>query len=204
MVASYSLTLTPTSGDAISVEGIFPVPYDSNTNTYDATFTGNWGVTLCGTYTVSGSVTLTSDNYDPVIGVFEPVTLVCECGDGPGTGTPGYWKNHPEAWPVEEITICSETYTKDEAIAIMMMPVKKDKTYTMFRVLVAAILNVAAGNESSCVVETIAAAEARMCSYGPVGSGVKAGGKNSSWREGEPLYMMLDDYNNGLLCAPLR
>jgi len=27
------------------------------------------------------------------------------CITAPGTGTPGYWKNHPEAWPVEEITI---------------------------------------------------------------------------------------------------
>ena len=43
-----------------------------------------------------------------------------------------------------------------------------------------------------------------METYGPVGSGVKAGGKKSPWREGEPLYEMLDDYNNGLLCAPSR
>ena len=92
----------------------------------------------------------------------------------------------------------------DEAIAIMMMPVKKDKTHTMFGALVAAILNVAAGNESWCIVETIAAAEAWMCSYGPVGSDVRAGGKDSPRREGEPLYMILDDYNNGLLCAPSR
>ena len=79
--ASYSLTLTPTSGDAISVEGTFPVPYDPSTipNSYNTTFTGNWGMTLCGTYTVSGSVTLTSNNYEPVIGIFEPISLECDC-----------------------------------------------------------------------------------------------------------------------------
>jgi len=38
--------------------------------------------------------------------------------------------------------------------------------------------------------------------YGPVGSGVR--GKSDAWREGDPLYLMLDDYNNGLLCAPSR
>ncbi|MFT3894745.1 MAG: hypothetical protein QM730_24205 [Anaerolineales bacterium] len=40
-------------------------------------------------------------------------------GGGPGTGTPGYWKNHPEAWPVSSITIGEQTFTKDQAIALM-------------------------------------------------------------------------------------
>jgi len=35
----------------------------------------------------------------------------------PGTGTPGYWKNHPEAWPVSSITVGGLTYTKAQAIA---------------------------------------------------------------------------------------
>ena len=122
----------------------------------------------------------------------------------PGTGTPGYWKNHPEAWPVDEITIGGVTYTKDEAIANMSMPDKKDKTYTMFRALVAAKLNVLIGNDDSCIIRTIDDADAWMATYDPVGSGVKAGGKNSPWRTGEPLYEKLDDYNNGLLCAPSR
>jgi len=120
------------------------------------------------------------------------------------TGTPGYWKNHPEAWPVEEITIGSVTYTKEEAIAIMNTPEKGDKTYTLFRALVAAKLNVLIGNDSGCIQDTIDAADEWMANYGPVGNGVKAGGKNSPWREAEPLYKILDDYNNGLLCAPSR
>ncbi|MCK4731440.1 MAG: hypothetical protein KAT65_03185 [Methanophagales archaeon] len=121
----------------------------------------------------------------------------------PGTGTPGYWKNHPGAWPVDNITIGGVNYTKDDAIANMSTPDKKDKTYTMFRALVAAKLNVLIGNDDSCIKDTIAAADEWMTEY-PVGSGVKAGGKNSPWREGEPLYLELDKYNNGLLCAPSR
>ena len=31
----------------------------------------------------------------------------------PGTGTPGFWKNHPEAWPVSSVTVGGVTYTKD-------------------------------------------------------------------------------------------
>jgi hypothetical protein len=121
----------------------------------------------------------------------------------PGTGTPGYWKNHPEAWPVEEITIGGVPYTKDDAIGIMNTPEKGDKTYTMFRALVAAKLNVLIDNDDSCIKDTIHDADAWMAEN-PVGSGVKAGGNDSPWRDGEPLYEKLDDYNNGLLCAPPR
>jgi hypothetical protein len=120
---------------------------------------------------------------------------------GPGTGTPGYWMNHPDAWPVENITIGGITYTKDDAIAYMKAPVKKDKTFTMFPALVSAILNVEIGNESACIADTIAAADAWMAAN-PIGSCVK--GSSSAWKAGEPLYWMLDDYNNGLLCAPHR
>ena len=49
----------------------------------------------------------------------------------PGTGTPGYWKNHPEAWPVATITVGGVTYTKAQAIA-WLGKVGKDKTTTMF------------------------------------------------------------------------
>ena len=114
----------------------------------------------------------------------------------PGTRTPGYWKNHPEAWPIDEITIGGLTYTKDEAIEILNTPEKGDKTYTMFRDLVAAKLNVAIGNPSSSIQDTIIEADEWMLTYGPVGSGVRA--KETAWRIGEPLHKMLDDYNNGL------
>lgn len=119
----------------------------------------------------------------------------------PGAGTPGYWKNHPEAWPVNRITTGGVTYTKDEAIEIMNKPVKGDKTYTMFDSLVAAKLNVLIGNPSGCIDGTIAAADGWMTTY-PLGCEVKA--SSNAWTVGEPLHMMLDDYNNGLLCAPPR
>ncbi len=119
----------------------------------------------------------------------------------PGTGTPGYWKNHPDAWPVDFITIGGVTYSKAEAIAWMQKG-DGDKTLTMFRSLVCAKLNVFMGNEYSCVADTIVAADQWMATYGPVGSGVKA--KSEAWKMGEPLYLTLDAYNNGKLCAPHR
>ncbi len=116
------------------------------------------------------------------------------------TRTQGYWKNHPDAWPVEEITIGGTTYTKDDAIDILKTPVKKDMTIAMFYQLVAAKLNVLNGCESSCIGDTIKAADTWMAKYGPVGNDVKA--SSDAWDdEGEPLKDMLDDYNNGWLCA---
>lgn len=120
----------------------------------------------------------------------------------PGTATPGYWKNHPEAWPVEEIWIGDILYPKDVAIYVMDLPVKGDKTLTMFPALVAAKLNVMVGNDDSCIVFTIDEADIWMIEH-PLGSGVSA--RDSDWKEwGEPLCDHLDAYNNGLLCAPSR
>lgn len=128
----------------------------------------------------------------------------------PGTGTPGFWMNHPEAWPedYDSILIGGISYTKEQAITLMWMPVAGDKTYTMFAALVAAKLNAAIGCATVCpggvdIGATIRAADAWMWLY-PVGSGVAAGGRTSPWRQGEPLYLLLDSYNNGFLCVPHR
>lgn len=128
----------------------------------------------------------------------------------PGTGPPGYWMNHPEAWPedFDSISIGGLSYDKFDAIALMKAPVTGDKTYTMFAALVAAKLNAGIGCPTVCpdgtnIGAAIAAADAWMSLY-PVGSEVRAGRANSPWRQGEPLYLLLDQYNNGLLCVPHR
>jgi len=118
----------------------------------------------------------------------------------PGTGTPGYWKNHSEAWPVNSITVGGQTYTKAQAIA-WLGKVGKDKSTTMFSSLVPAMLNILIGNDGSCVSGTIAAANTWMMAH-PVGSNVAA--SSPAWVVGEPLHITMDNYNNGLLCAPHR
>src|SRR4051794_26153743 len=81
---------------------------------------------------VGTSDTRDSDGISDGLGnVIAPVTLVSKTVSNsstdfgfyvtpvlqPGTGTPGYWKNHPEAWPTQTITIGGGTYTKAAAIA---------------------------------------------------------------------------------------
>ena len=127
--------------------------------------------------------------------------LAPTAAQNPGTGTPGYWKNHPNAWPVQSITVGGVSYTKAQAIAWLGM-VGTDKTTTMFSSLVPAMLNVLIGNDGSCVNSTITAANAWMATYGPVGSNVAA--SSYAWSVGEPLHKQMDSYNNGLLCAPHR
>jgi hypothetical protein len=120
----------------------------------------------------------------------------------PGTGTIGYWKNHPEAWPASSITAAGLSYPKDDALALMGTPGRGDKTYDLFRQLLAASLNVAAGNDSSCITATLAAAEAWLVAN-PLGSRVSGG--DPAWgEEGARLHTTLDEYNNGRLCAPHR
>jgi SdrD B-like protein len=121
----------------------------------------------------------------------------------PGTATIGYWKTHPEAWPVSNITVGNVNYTVSQAI-YWFNKVGKDKSTMMFAQLVAAMLSVQIGNDSSCVGPTIAAANAWLISY-PVGSSVA--GSSYAWSgggNGATIEQTLDAYNNGLLCAPHR
>jgi hypothetical protein len=119
----------------------------------------------------------------------------------PGTGTIGYWKTHSSAWPVSQITVGGVTYTKTQAINWLGTASTGDKTIDLFKQLVAAKLNVMVGNNSSCINDTITAADNWLRTY-PLGSNVSA--SSSAWQVGGPLQSKLDDYNNGLLCAPHR
>ena len=147
------------------------------------------GVCTTVTLPTSNTVNLTND-----FGFYQQPTQV-------GTGTPGYWKNHPEAWPVNSIVIGGVLYSKAGAIANMGDGVGGDKTYTMFMHLVAAKLNVLSGTEAGCIAGTIGLADAWM-EANPLGSKVK--GSSLAWKNGEPLSTQLDRYNNGMLCAPHR
>jgi hypothetical protein len=118
----------------------------------------------------------------------------------PGTGTPGYWKNHPEAWPVNSIKVGGVTYT--EALAISWLSkTGKDKTVTMFQSLVSAMLNVMIGNDGSCINTSITQGNAWLAAN-PLGSNVAGG--SQAWAIGDPIHNTLDAYDNGLLCAPHR
>jgi hypothetical protein len=183
-VTTYTLSIETS---AIGTTAVASTPNVGSDDTVDSDGMSN------GT-TSSISFQLTNADYD--FGFYIPSALSSSLG----TGTPGYWKNHPEAWP-DMIEVGGVTYDRDTAI-YWLKRVGKDKTTTMFSSLVSAKLNVLMGNVSTCVDATIILADAWMAANGPVGSTVAA--SSPAWAEGQPLHTTLDDYNNGHLCAPHR
>jgi len=207
-IAGWKITITYITGNGYSVA--YEVITDESGHWYKCElFPGLYVVTeesregWTQVLPLKGSYTVTLNPYD---GIVPSLNFTNVEVTNPGTGTPGYWKNHPEAWPVQTITIGGVTYAKAEAIDIMGMP-DGDKTYTMFRALVCAKLNVWIGNDDSCIVDTIAQADMWMAANGslPNGEIKKVKANSDAWQNGgEDLYLILDDYNNGLLCAPHR
>ena len=154
---------------------------------------GNSGVSNGGGFSVA---TVTATCCTPVTNFgFAPSGF-----SNPGTGTPGYWKNHPEAWPVANITVGGVSYTKAQAIA-WLGKTGKDKTTTIFASYVSAWLSVKIGNDPSCVSAAMAFADSWLATH-PVGSNVA--GSSAAWQAAEPSHQTMDAYNNGLLCAPHR
>jgi hypothetical protein len=134
------------------------------------------------------------------VGPIDPVTPP-PCSNV-GVGTQGYWKNHLSAWPGTTITVGGVTRTNADANNLMSRPPKGDQTWSMYRQLVAAILNVKIGGCATCIQSVIDAANQWLMDH-PVGSNVSA--SSTAWQgSGEDIHDTLDAYNNGQLCAPHR
>ena len=151
---------------------------------------------------VGAAVCPASPNNPPVSSLDVDFGFKTSAKVSPGTGTPGYWKNHPEAWAAAGggVNIGGVWYVWADAREYMGK-VSKDKTISLFSQLVAAILNQGIGNEDSCIKDTIDQANAWMAIH-PVGSNVTA--SSVAWQQISKAHSDLDDYNNGRLCAPHR
>ncbi|AYA36525.1 hypothetical protein D3Y59_05315 [Hymenobacter oligotrophus] len=112
------------------------------------------------------------------------------------TYTQGYWKNHPEAWPVQELVLGNTTYNKDQLLAILRTPVKGNGLISLAHQLIAAKLNVAKCNGVSPVSRDIQAADKL------IGDRVIGGGGYLSPSSTSYLTERLDRYNNGKLGTP--
>jgi len=121
------------------------------------------------------------------------------------TGTPfacvrgqGYWKNHPDAWPVTELQLGNVTYNQQQLLDILHEPVRGNGLLILAHQLIAAKLNIAAGADPSCIQETITEADALIGDLvvPPVGNGYLAP------REAAPLAGILGRFNEGEMCAP--
>lgn len=61
------------------------------------------------------------------------------------TLTQGFWKNHPDAWPVSSLSIAGITYSVAELIELLETAPKGDASLILAHQLIAAMVNVANG-----------------------------------------------------------
>jgi cysteine-rich repeat protein len=108
------------------------------------------------------------------------------------TLTQGYWKNHPKAWPVSELSLGTVTYTKAQALTVFGQPVEGNGLISLSHQLMASKLNVAAG-ATNAVAGAIAQADAMIGALvaPSIGKGTLATETTSS------LVQALDEYNTG-------
>jgi hypothetical protein len=135
------------------------------------------------------------------IGSFEVQTIVCPQPQG-------YWKNNPNAWPVNTLVLGSQTYTKTELLRILRTSTgsgtKADASLILADQLIAAKLNIANGANGTPVTSTITDADAVLSLYpGKLPYRVRTNTTNGHRMVNDAN--VLNNYNNGLLtsgCTP--
>lgn len=111
----------------------------------------------------------------------------------------GYWKNHPEEWPTDQIEIGNITYTKEDALQILKEANAKDATKMLAAQLIAAKLNRLNGaspcfsycGEHLNIEDIISDADLFLTNH-PIGSNPQHEDRQAALH----LKDMLDAYNN--------
>ena len=113
----------------------------------------------------------------------------------------GFWKNNPDAWPVNSLMLGSQTYTKTELLTILTTPTRGDASLILADQLIAAKLNIANGSgEPAPVPSTITHADSVLSGF----SGKLPYNVSPSSPNGQAMVTdatTLDNYNNGLLTS---
>jgi len=179
---NYEVTLMQGSTTVETITG--SVAVSNNTGLLDVS--GVWGEELCGDYSASGTFWFETPQGSDSRTFTATFTCICE-EEGGCHFTPGYWKNHPEAWPVTTLTLGGILYNQAQLLAILDLPVRQDPTVILAHHLIAAMLNVANGADPS-ISGAIDDANALLVTY-PLGSNPKGAAKD----------MIIDAKN--VLCA---
>ena len=87
-----------------------------------------------------------------------PSTARCPLGHG-------YWKTHPEKWPVSSLQLGSQSYSKTELLNLLARPSRGDASVILVHQLIAAKLNIAAGVVATPIAATITDADQRLSAF---------------------------------------
>ena len=186
--ASPSATPTGTASPTATPSG---TPSATVTPTATPTATASATATPTGTPSATATPTATPSNTPTATPTPTGTPFACVRGQG-------FWKNHPDQWPVTELQLGNVTYTQQQLLDILHEPVRGNGLLILAHQLIAAKLNIAAGADPSCIQDTLAAADALIGDLiiPPVGDGYL------SPRDVSALAGMLGQYNEGMLCAP--
>ncbi len=186
-------SLTVIDVEAKEEEGGTVQLYNGNTllSTVTIPVTGSNGVA---TFSLGGiqNVTRVRLNFSGSMG-FDNLAFCTTPPGGGCTFTQGYWKNHPEVWPVSSLTLGSVTYSKEQLLQILSKPVQGNGLVSLARQLIAAKLNVANGAAPAAIADTIAAADALIGSKNVLTGGYIHPSQSSALND------KLDQYNNGVI-----
>jgi len=79
--------------------------------------------------------------------------------------SPGYWKNHPCAWPTNSLTLGSQTYSKSELLKILKSSKGGDASMILANQLIAAKLNLLNGADPAPISGLVAQGDALLSLY---------------------------------------
>jgi hypothetical protein len=135
------------------------------------------------------------------------ITYAYSCGEEPPdeygcTYTQGYWKNHPDAWPVNSLTIGGVTYTKAQLMSLLKMAPKGDGSMILAHQLIAAMLNMASGSGGpDDLMNVMSDAQDWMSAYkdgdGKLPYKIMSKTCKTVFEEGVSYASALDLFNNG-------
>jgi hypothetical protein len=77
----------------------------------------------------------------------------------------GYWKNHPQAWPVDSLTLGAQSYSKDELLSILAKPGGADASAILAVQLIASELDVANGSDPTPIRNTVISANDLLSTF---------------------------------------
>ena len=108
--------------------------------------------------------------YSGILNGFKKQTLlwfdICEDDDCIAALTPGFWKTHPEAWPVDGLALGDQDYTMVELMMILWRPVRGDASIILGNHLIATKLNLLSGTTTGIIEDRVADADALLSGFG--------------------------------------
>ena len=125
-------------------------------------------------------------------------TITCAtmpCVEPGCTYTQGYWRTHPNAWPVGTLTLGTSSYTESQLLQILGQPAQGNGLVILAHQLIAAKLNIANGADPSDVQQAIIDADTMIGELvvPPIGSDYLPSGQTSALTE------TLTEYNEGTI-----